>query len=166
MSTAVRRWQDVSDDQNNFLAFGEAHDMDIFFSGSIRGGRTNRELYAALIAHLDNHGTVLTEHIGVEDVEEQEAAAGLDDADIYTQDIAWLNQADVVIAEVTQPSIGVGYEIGRAVAMDTPVLCLYHTDGTHACSAMIRGNDEVTLLEYDTLDAAKAEIDTFCRQHR
>ena len=31
----------------------------------------------------------------------------------------------VLIAEVTQVSLGVGYEIGRAVAMKKPILCLY-----------------------------------------
>ena len=30
-----------------------------------------------------------------------------------------------LVAEVTQPSLGVGYEIGRAVAMDKKILCLY-----------------------------------------
>ena len=31
----------------------------------------------------------------------------------------------VVVAEVTQPSLGVGYEIGRAVTMKKKILCLY-----------------------------------------
>ena len=31
----------------------------------------------------------------------------------------------VIVAEVTQPSLGVGYEIGRAYAMNKPILCLY-----------------------------------------
>jgi len=30
-----------------------------------------------------------------------------------------------VVAEVTIPSLGVGYEIGRAVALGKRVLCLY-----------------------------------------
>ena len=30
-----------------------------------------------------------------------------------------------IVAEVTQPSLGVGYEIGRAVAMGKRILCLY-----------------------------------------
>ena len=30
-----------------------------------------------------------------------------------------------IVAEVTQPSLGVGYEIGRAVDMKKPILCLY-----------------------------------------
>ena len=31
----------------------------------------------------------------------------------------------VIVAEVTQPSLGVGYELGRAVAMGKRILCLY-----------------------------------------
>ena len=31
----------------------------------------------------------------------------------------------VLVAEVTQPSLGVGYEIGRAVDMNKRILCLY-----------------------------------------
>ena len=31
----------------------------------------------------------------------------------------------VLVAEVTQPSLGVGYEIGRAVDMKKKILCLF-----------------------------------------
>lgn len=31
----------------------------------------------------------------------------------------------VLVAEVTQPSLGVGYEIGRAIDLKKKVLCLY-----------------------------------------
>lgn len=139
--------------------------MEIFFSGSIRGGRSNRSLYVDLIDHLGTHGSVLTEHIAEENVEQKEAEEGLTDSDIHDQDVAWLEQADVLVAEVTQPSIGVGYEIGRAVAMEKPVLCLYRTGGDHDCSAMIRGNDGVELLEYEAIETAKARIDEFCSAH-
>ena len=30
-----------------------------------------------------------------------------------------------IVAEVTQPSLGVGYELGRAVAMGKRILCIY-----------------------------------------
>ena len=36
-----------------------------------------------------------------------------------------INYISVIVAEVTQPSLGVGYEIGRAYAMNKPILCLY-----------------------------------------
>lgn len=122
--------------------------MDIFFSGSIRGGRDDAALYREVIDILEAHGDVLTEHVGAEDVEAKEAAVGLSDDDIYDQDIAWLRQADAVVAEVTTPSLGVGYELGRAVAWGTPVCCLYRPGGEHELSAMVRGNDDVTVEEY------------------
>jgi nucleoside 2-deoxyribosyltransferase len=140
--------------------------MDIFFGGSIRGGRSDADLYAALIEYLERHGTVLTEHIGRENVEQEEAEAGLTDADIYEQDVTWLRQADVVVAEVTTPSLGVGYEIGRAVAWDKPVLCLYRPDSNHELSAMIRGNDAVSVAEYQSPEEVEAVIAEFLDAHR
>jgi nucleoside 2-deoxyribosyltransferase len=44
---------------------------------------------------------------------------------IYERDVAWLRESDFVIAEVTQPSLGVGYELGFAEAISKPILCLY-----------------------------------------
>jgi len=140
--------------------------MDVFFSGSIRGGRSDVALYAELIDVVEQYGTVLTEHVGQEDVEESEAEAGLTDADIYEQDLSWLEQADAVVAEVTTPSLGVGYEIGRAVAWGKPVLALYRPDADHDLSAMVRGNDAVRVLEYRTPDEVEADLAAFLGEHR
>lgn len=49
----------------------------------------------------------------------------MNDIDILERDMQWLAQAHVVIAEVTQPSLGVGFEIARAVTLNKPVLCLF-----------------------------------------
>lgn len=122
--------------------------MEIYFGGSIRGGRDDSALYADLIDRLGSYGTVLTEHVGESDIEASEEQAGMTDRDIHEQDIQWLRQAEVVVAEVTTPSLGVGYEIGRAVAWEKPVLCLYRPDAEADLSAMIRGNDAVTVAEY------------------
>lgn len=139
--------------------------MDVFFSGSIRGGRSDADLYAALIDHIDEYGTVLTEHVGEENVEANEQEAGLSDEDIYEQDLAWLRQADFLVAEVTTPSLGVGYEIGRAVAWGMPVCCLYRPDTEHDLSAMIRGNDDVQVIEYGTVAEAEQALDSFLCDH-
>ncbi|WP_049927759.1 nucleoside 2-deoxyribosyltransferase [Halopiger goleimassiliensis] len=140
--------------------------MDIFFSGSIRGGRSDVDIYARLIDVLEDHGTVLTEHVGTENVQEKEAEAGLTDDEIHDQDVAWLRQADVVVAEVTTPSLGVGYEVGRAVAWETPVHCLYRPDADHDLSAMIRGNDAVSVTEYRDPTDAVPELEAFLQAHR
>ncbi|CAI9532062.1 unnamed protein product [Staurois parvus] len=58
---------------------------------------------------------------------------------IHDRDVKWLQQADVVVAEVTQPSLGVGYELGRAVAMNKKILCLFRPSSGRVLSAMIRG---------------------------
>jgi nucleoside 2-deoxyribosyltransferase len=139
--------------------------MDIFFSGSIRGGRSDGDLYATLIATLADYGEVLTEHVGVEGVEETEAEQGLSDRQIHDRDVAWLRRADVVVAEVTTPSLGVGYEVGLAVEWEKPTCCLYRPAGDHDLSAMIRGNDAVTLETYQQPADLEAPLETFLQDH-
>ena len=135
--------------------------MNLSFSASIRGGSDDIHIYANLIDHLNQHGNVLTEHIAKGNVEANEQAQRLTDADIYEQDVEWLREADAVVAEVTTPSLGVGYELGRAVAWDKPVLALYRPDADHELSAMVRGNPDVQVVEYETLDEARPAIDAF-----
>ncbi|TYL39595.1 nucleoside 2-deoxyribosyltransferase [Natronococcus pandeyae] len=140
--------------------------MDIFFSGSIRGGRDDVDLYGKLVDLLQQHGTVLSEHVGTEGIEADQKEAGLSDGDIHDQDVAWLQQAEIVVAEVTTPSLGVGYELGRAVAWEKPVLCLYRPDAEHELSAMVRGNGAVEVTEYRTPAEVESVLDEFVRRHR
>ena len=49
----------------------------------------------------------------------------LSEREIYERDMKWLLEADAVIAEVSNASLGVGYEIARAEMMQKPLLCLY-----------------------------------------
>lgn len=119
----------------------------IYFSASISGGREDAPRYAALILALTRHGQVLTEHIGSQDLSDG-GEDGPGDEEIYARDIAWLHEADVVIAEVTTPSLGVGYEVARAAGMGKPVVCLFRPEAGRRLSAMIRGNPAVRVLEY------------------
>ncbi len=45
--------------------------LNIYFCGSICGGRADQELYSRIIAHLKTYGTVLTEGIGRADLTDQ-----------------------------------------------------------------------------------------------
>lgn len=131
--------------------------MKIYFAGSIRGGRQDAKLYAQLITELKKYGDVLTEHIGAVEME-----AGQTDEEIYTQDMQWLKQSDLVIAEVTTPSLGVGYEIGQAVSMHKKVVCLYRPKVQQNLSAMINGCPDVETYAYATLEEAKRTIKEVC----
>jgi len=123
----------------------------IYFSASISGGREDAPWYAALISALTRHGSVLTEHIGSPDLSDS-GEDGPGDMEIYTRDIAWLHEADVVIAEVTTPSLGVGYEVARAAGMGKPVVCLFRPEAGRRLSAMIRGNPAMRVIEYGAAD--------------
>ncbi|KAM8779663.1 5-hydroxymethyl-dUMP N-hydrolase [Rhynchonycteris naso] len=118
---------------------GERGRLALYFCGSIRGGREDRPLYERIVSRLRRFGTVLTEHVAAEDLSAwgEETAGG--DRLIHERDLAWLQQADLVVAEVTQPSLGVGYELGRAVALNKRILCLFRPKSGRVLSAMIRG---------------------------
>ena len=107
------------------LVRGEPGLLSLYFCGSIRGGREDRELYVLIVSRLRSFGVVLTEHVAAAELDKSREEAAGGDKFIHDRDLAWLQQADVVVAEVTQPSLGVGYELGRAVALHKPVLCLF-----------------------------------------
>ncbi|XP_076831458.1 5-hydroxymethyl-dUMP N-hydrolase [Brachyhypopomus gauderio] len=113
--------------------------MHIYFCGSIRGGRQDVPIYQTIVKKLQTYGKVLTEHVSHADLSEKGEDAVLGDKAIHDRDMEWLTIADVIVAEVTQPSLGVGYELGRAVAMNKRILCLFRPSSGRVLSAMIRG---------------------------
>jgi len=91
---------------------------------------------------------VLTEHVG--DSGLSQLGEDGDDREIHDRDIEWLREADCLVAEVTTPSLGVGYEVGRASEWGKPVLCLFRRSSGRARSAMIAGSGALTLREYES----------------
>jgi len=133
--------------------------MKIYFAGSIRGGRDDIDLYVEIIKYLKNYGEVLTEHIS--DKKLTSLGEGLDDRVIHDRDLKWVFSSDVVVAEVTSPSLGIGYEIGRALEKGIKVLCLYRTQEGKRLSAMIAGCPNLVLKQYKTIDEVKKIIDNY-----
>jgi len=134
--------------------------MKIYFAGAIRGGRGDQKLYLEIIALLRNYGEVLTEHIGDADLS-YAGEKGLSDKEIHDRDITWLKSADVLVAEVTTPSLGVGYEIGKASEWQKPVLCLYRPSAGRLLSGMLTGSRDVKVYEYQTTGELTKVLDDF-----
>jgi nucleoside 2-deoxyribosyltransferase len=124
--------------------------MKIYFAGAIRGGREDVRLYLELVELLRPYGTVLTEHVADEKLTSLGEAT--DDRAIHDRDLAWLKEADCLVAEVTTPSLGVGFEIGKATEWGLRVLCLFRPEAGRALSALIAGSDRVTVREYQDAD--------------
>jgi 2'-deoxynucleoside 5'-phosphate N-hydrolase len=141
----------------------ESDNLRIYFSGSIRGGRQDAAIYNDLISFMKTFGNVLTEHIGRLDlIDEREIVA----REIHDRDMDWLESSDVIIAEVTTPSLGVGYELGRGVEIGKPILCLYRKSEGKRLSGMISGSPGIITFEYDEIEEAKEQIADFIRKYQ
>jgi hypothetical protein len=136
--------------------------MKIYFAGSIRGGREDAALYLQIIDYLKTFGEVLTEHIGDANLTDL-GDDGPNDKYIHDRDLDWLQSANVLVAEVTSVSMGVGYEIGRAVESGKKILCLFRPSAKKNLSAMIAGCNDLKLVNYKTLEEAKRAIDEFLK---
>lgn len=129
----------------------------IYFAGSIRGGRIDAELYARLIGYMQKTSVVLTEHIGSPHLNLLEQ--GKRDIEIYDQDMAWLRESDVLIAECTCPSLGVGYELAYAEKIGKPCHIFYDRTKTNL-SAMLTGNPYFTIHPYTAEEEIYPIIDS------
>lgn len=134
---------------------GEA--LKIYFAGSIRAGREDVPIYEALIGRLKHVGDVLTEHVGDYSLSIF-GQSHLDDAAIHDRDIEWLISSDLVVAEVTTPSLGVGYELGVAVSRGIPILALYRGERGRL-SAMIAGSEAIKTKNYRSVSEALEILD-------
>ncbi len=127
--------------------------MNIYFACSITGGRQFEAAYQALTAALlaDGH-SVPTAHLADSGVVQLEAVVS--PADVYERDVTWIRAADALIAEVSAPSHGVGYEVGYALHAGKKVLCLAR-QGVKV-SKMITGNPDPNLQVRTYLDNQQA----------
>ena len=110
--------------------------MDLYFSCSLTGGRQDQPTYAAMVEHLQGLGhRVLTAHLAGKDVLATDAVSTPEA--VFERDTAWLRASEAVIAEVSTPSHGVGFEVAYALERGKPVLCLAR-DGVRV-SKMLTG---------------------------
>jgi nucleoside 2-deoxyribosyltransferase len=135
--------------------------MHIYCAGPIRGDRSYAKFFFQMIILVQELGHIpLTELIpGADGVKPSE----LDDTSIYRRDLNWLNRADALVAEVSAPSLGVGYEIGYALHVrKIPVLCLRHRSAENL-SAMITGNQEdlLSVESYGSLEEMEERVKGF-----
>ncbi len=77
--------------------------------------------------------------------------------EIYRRDVANVRLCDFVIAEVSNPSLGVGMEIMLAIELMKPVLMFFNGE-LESLSKMVRGADGTVLIEYGTLDDVEKKL--------
>ena len=119
----------------------------VYFAGSIRGGREDAAVYKRIIDYINATDTVLTEHIGFGNLSVTTRTKE-DDEHIYECDTEWIKLSEVLIAECTNPSHGVGYELAYAEARNIPVHIFYDKRKANI-SAMLNGNAYFKVYPYE-----------------
>ncbi|MCK6582364.1 MAG: nucleoside 2-deoxyribosyltransferase [Anaerolineales bacterium] len=137
--------------------------MNIYFACSITGGRELEGFYRQFVVALEAQGHIIpTSHLARSEALEGERV--LTPLDVYERDVKWIRECDALIAEVSVPSHGVGYEIGYALTMKKPTLCLYQEG--RKVSKMITGNPDPALRVevYSTFEEALRRAEYFLRR--
>ena len=120
--------------------------MKIYISGSIYGGTQKIETYKVLIKELEKYGEVLDKQIADENTIENEKYQK--DEDIYEDLEKKLYSADIIFAEISVTSLGVGYELGFADKLGKKIVAIYDKNCVDKVTTMIRGNKRINLIPY------------------
>src|SRR5271165_25923 len=128
--------------------------MKIYFGFTVAGDRSAIDTAHRIVELLEECGhEVLTRHL----VNANAWAADrlISPQDVYRRDMAWLEQCDLFIAEVSGSSFGLGFETGYLLgATDKKVILLYQRELEQKVSLLIRGNSHAncTLVPYARLE--------------
>jgi len=138
--------------------------VTIYLACTVRGDRGGVAAGRAVSERLHELGhQVLTTHLLADDVNEAESK--LTEEDVYRRDLDWLSQCDVLVAEASGSTYGVGFEVGyvlgRSPVTGQQVVLLYDRTRRHAISRLIVGNCDsaCTTFGYGSLDELIAFIE-------
>lgn len=135
--------------------------MQVYFGFTMAGDRSTIETARMVVSLLEELGhVVLTKHLVRDDAREADRAVG--PQEVFRRDMAWLDQCDIFIAEVSGSSFGLGFEAGYLLGATTKnIVLLYRRENEAKISLLITGNTHknCTLAPYSN----HAEIDALIR---
>lgn len=133
--------------------------MKVYFVASIRGKSRYLENYKKIIEALKKLGV----EVICEDVltSTEELISSLTDErriKHYRNVLKWINSADLVIAETSFPSLGVGFEISLALEKSKPVIVFYTEEYV---PHFIKGveSERLFLVKYDLYNLERTVAD-------
>ena len=125
--------------------------MHIYLACTVRGDRGGVAAARTLADAIEAMGhTVLTRHLLADNPDADESR--LTERAVYERDIRWLESSDVLIAEASGSSYGVGFEVGyvlgRSAQTHQRVLLLYDAARRDQVSRLIAGNTHPACTAY------------------
>src|SRR5580658_4773886 len=133
--------------------------MTIYFGFTVAGDRSSIDTARKVVYQLEEMGhEVLTRHLVSDSAWEADRSTSAQD--VFRRDMAWLEQCELFIAEVSGSSFGLGFEASYLLGVtDTKVVLLYRREVEQKVSLLISGNMHAncTLVPYATI----AEVEEF-----
>mgnify|MGYP001559393355 CR=1 FL=1 len=133
----------------------------IYYGASIAGAQGDNFFNRQIIASLRLYGDVLSEHLFDEDYRKNEK---LSPREIHDRDCLWIGESNVLVMNVSAPSLGVGYEISKGRHLLKPTLCLWNPQNGKRLSAMIEGSPGIEVCTHKDLEGAIKGVGRFMKQ--
>ena len=126
--------------------------LKIYFTASTSANGQYLDQYKKIISEIKRKG-VLTSGEQIVNKDLLEKDKGLDYKTIFEREKSKIDASDLIVAEVTKPSTGVGGEIVYSLTQNKPVLALVYKENEDRLSPMVAGNPSENLfLEHYDID--------------
>ncbi|HEX7017372.1 MAG TPA: nucleoside 2-deoxyribosyltransferase [Patescibacteria group bacterium] len=132
--------------------------MKTYFVASISGRKKYLTQYQQIVRVLNKLGHEVTEDTLRPSHDEVYNLTDDQKVDFYKQVLKWIANCDLMIAEVSHPSLGVGHEISLALERGKPVIILY-TDGNTPHFLEGLDSEKIIIEKYDSESLEKILVD-------
>ncbi len=137
--------------------------MKNYFGFTVAGDRSSIEIARRVVELLEDTGhEVLTRHLVSDNARQLDRL--ISPQQVYERDMRWLKQCDVLVAEVSGSSFGLGFETGYLLgATAKKAVLFYKRDVEKRISLLITGNTNPQCLVVPYTDVA--EVEAFVRDN-
>ena len=131
--------------------------MKVYFVASVSGKNKYEEYYSKIIEVLENLDVELVaNHVLEAQSQALETVSRDEEKEFYSKLKKWINEADVVVAEVSHRSTSVGHEVSLALSKNKPVIIL-HLEGKTPTVFKGIDSDHLQLVSY-TPETIESEL--------
>lgn len=129
--------------------------MKVYFATTVIGDRSNLAAMREIVSVLEKKGhTVLTKHLFLDNAYEIDTK--ITEQQVFDRDVKWLHEADVVLADATGSSFGVGFEVGFALGcLNKKVFLTFNKNYSISRMALGLRNDKCVKFGYSDVGELK-----------
>jgi len=131
--------------------------MNVYFTASISGKSKYENEYKEIIKYLKQKQLNLTEYVLNTSVTQVTKQSLTDKEKVYHEIASTIKSSDLIIAEISFPSVAVGHEISLALESNKPVIALHLKNTKVGLLEGVR-NEKLQIVEYKIENLHK-EID-------